>query len=115
MAASGTRLDTAELEVLPPPITNLIENGDFETGNLNGWQIDVGTAVNVANAHHGGAHSARIGSSTLYVQDSALYQDMDVPSGKTTTLTFWALPRCPEFFGKQQAYILDELHRMTGG
>ncbi len=107
-AASGTRVDTAEIEVLPAPITNLIVNGDFETGDLTGWDVDVGVAVNVANAHHGGERSARVGSSTLYVHDSGLYQPIDVPSGKTTALTFWVYPRCPEIWGSQQAYVLDE-------
>jgi hypothetical protein len=103
-----TRLDTATLAIRPPPVGNLFENPGFETGTLSGWTVDDGSgAVQATTATaHGGTHSARIGSSVLYVGWSGLYQGIDVPAGRTTTLSFWAYARCPEIFGTQKGYLL---------
>jgi hypothetical protein len=107
-APSGTQVDSATIVVRPPPIGDLIENGGFESGGLSGWTVDDGSGSVIASTAtaHGGSTSARVGSSSLLVGGSGLYQDIAVPAGRTTTLTFWAYPRCPYVFGQQSGYLL---------
>jgi hypothetical protein len=107
-APSGTEVDSATIVVGPPPVGDLVENGGFESGGLAGWTVDVGSGSVIASTAtaHGGTTSARVGSSALYVGESGLYQELAVPAGRRTTLTFWAYPRCPEFWGRQSGYLL---------
>jgi hypothetical protein len=107
-AGDTIRLDTATLTIAPPPIGNLFENPGFETGSLAGWLVDDGSgSVSASTATaHGGSTSARVGSSALYVGWSGLYQGVDVPAGRTTSLSFWVYPRCPEVWGTQKGYLL---------
>jgi hypothetical protein len=45
-----------------------ITNGDFETGNLNGWTTNMGTPVVVNTEKHGGNYSCKADASSGYVQ-----------------------------------------------
>jgi hypothetical protein len=107
-APSGTQVDQATIVVRPPPIGDLIENGGFESGGLSGWTVDDGSGSVIASTAtaHGGTTSARVGSASLVVGASGLYQAIAVPAGRQTTLTFWAYPRCPYYWGQQSGYLL---------
>lgn len=61
----------------PPETTNLIENYDFETGDLTGWSSAGSTAVSSQNAYSG-SYSAWLGG----INDASdeLYQTFDVPA-----------------------------------
>jgi hypothetical protein len=111
-AASGTHAAMVDLtvEALPPP--TLIQNGDFETGDLTGWTVRAGqvaiSSFSTMGTVHGGTYSALIGSKTSFSFDSTLVQAIDVPATGTTTLSFWAYRRCPDSTGVQEAYIVDD-------
>ena len=70
-----------------------IVNGDFETGNLNGWTT-VGTTA-ISTTAHSGSSSAQVGGTTATNGDSSLSQTFTVPIG-TSTLSFWYQVHCPD-------------------
>lgn len=99
-APSGTHTALADLTVTPSPLGNLIDNGDFEDGSLDGWTVTRGNVTNVSINPHGGARSMKVGRSSGVDSRSVVSQDLDVPAtGPTTgktTLSFWMYPRCED-------------------
>jgi phospholipase/lecithinase/hemolysin len=69
---------------------NLVGNGDFETGNFNGWTISPANAnVNVVNDsgyNHSGTYGAQLGPPD---NDADLSQTLSTTIGQTYTLSFW--------------------------
>jgi hypothetical protein len=74
----------------------LIQNGGFETGNLNSWTLGGVYLPFVSTTQkHGGTYSAQLGASTGGEPNgnSSMYQTITIPSTVTTaTLTFWYWP-----------------------
>lgn len=64
----------------------LISNGDFETGDLSGWEKWQSTTIS-ANAAYEGAYGVNIKGNGSW--GGMLNQNMAVKSGKTYELTFW--------------------------
>jgi subtilase family serine protease len=70
--------------------SNLVVNGDFQDGNLDGWTLRDGYASFVAGkSQNGSAGSAMIGRKEQYFGYSILEQNVAVPSSGTTTLSYW--------------------------
>lgn len=72
---------------------NGIVNGDFETGNLNGWTTTGTTAI--STTVHSGSSSAQIGGISATNGDSSISQTFTAPGG-TSTLSFWYQVHCPD-------------------
>ena len=70
-----------------------IANGDFETGNLNGW-IGTGTTA-ISTTAHSGSSSAQVGGTSATNGDSSISQTFTAPSA-TSTLSFWYQVHCPD-------------------
>ena len=66
---------------------NLVTNGDFESGTLDGWKAFDGTAASTAAAHSGAYGVATSGTGNW---NSVLTQSVAVEANKTYTITFWA-------------------------
>lgn len=80
------------LQDYPPPVVN---NGDFETGDLTDWQHGGELDQSVrSDQPHGGMYSAVLGN-PLYANDNVpegsawVYQTIKVPNSGTPTLSFW--------------------------
>lgn len=67
----------------PVPIVNLLQNGDFETGNMNNWQTGAGMAVQTQDVHQGtyAVHQT--------APQSATQGWINVTPGQTYTVTGW--------------------------
>src|SRR5579859_1451435 len=76
------------------PITNPLQNGNFETGNLSGWTAAVSAAVTTATPHSG-TYAAMLGLTTPTSGDSSIAQTFVAPTG-STTLSFWYRNVCPD-------------------
>lgn len=74
----------------PTPDTNLLVNGDFESGT-RGWGGTTGAiTTDVTYAAHGGAAKAWLGGNGRRVSES-LSQSVTIPANaKTPTLTYWS-------------------------
>ena len=70
-----------------PTIRNVLVNGDFETGNLNGWNNYSGTTVTSAKVH-GGSYAMTSGNTASKYQ-TMTKQVMTVTPNTDYTLTFW--------------------------
>lgn len=71
-----------------------IFNGDFETGNLNGWTASGTTSVSTTDKH-AGSYAAQLGSTSATNGDSSIAQTFIAPSG-STSVGFWYLVHCPD-------------------
>ena len=74
-------------------VTQLIQNGGFESGNLTSWNATGAYLPFVTTGHaHSGKYSAELGASVAPepVSDSALYQTITIPSTTTSaTLDYY--------------------------
>lgn len=70
-----------------------IVNGDFETGNLNGWTTTGTTSI--STMAHSGNSSAQVGGTVATNGDSSISQTFTAPSA-ATTLSFWYQVNCPD-------------------
>ena len=70
-----------------------IVNGDFEAGNLNGWNTTGTTSI--STTAHGGSSSAQVGGTSATNGDSAISQTFTTP-GTATTVSFWYQVYCPD-------------------
>ncbi len=70
-----------------PTINNVLTNGDFETGNLNGWSNYSGTTVTSAKVH-GGSYAMTSGNTASKYQ-TMTKQVFAVTTNTDYTLTFW--------------------------
>ena len=64
---------------------NLLINGDFETGNLNGWTEDwngQNIAARISNPQHGSVHARNF-------WDGGMYQDVSITPGVQYRMTGW--------------------------
>ncbi|GAC1651259.1 MAG: hypothetical protein NVS4B12_21880 [Ktedonobacteraceae bacterium] len=92
VAPNGIELH-AVLDVQFGTVGSSIVNGDFETGNLNGWTT-VGT-TSISTTAHSGSFSGQVGGTSATNGDSSLSQMFTAPSG-TSTLSFWYQVHCPD-------------------
>lgn len=73
-----------------------VVNGNFESGNLNGWTTGGALAPSISSVQkHGGSFSALLGANAAPEPngDSFLSQDITLPASFTSaTLTFWYWP-----------------------
>ncbi|MFQ5595987.1 MAG: clostripain-related cysteine peptidase, partial [Anaerolineae bacterium] len=85
----------------PPATTNLIQNSDFETGDLTAWSATGSTDVFDVNANSGG-YSAWLGG--IDDASDALYQVFDVPATgvNEARINFWF-----ELDGEETAFEAD--------
>ncbi len=70
-----------------PTVSNVLVNGDFETGNLNGWNNYSGTTVTSAKVH-GGSYAMTSGNTASKYQ-TMTKQVFAVTPNTDYTLTFW--------------------------
>ena len=75
-------------------ITNVIKNGNFETGNLTSWTA-TGTTGVVSTGAHSGTFAARLGSTAPTNGNSSIVQTFTAPTG-APKLTFWYNVTCPD-------------------
>ena len=80
---------------VPPPSSQGISNGGFESGNLSGWTTVTGTAGVSTSSVHSGSDAAQLGSTSPTNGDSSISQTFTVPSN-VGTLSFWYLVHCPD-------------------
>ena len=82
-----TALPLSALAAAPTPTgDNVVVNGDFEAGNMNGWTVYQGTAADAAAAKEGsyGAHLKGNGG-----WGSMMHQTVAVEAGKEYYVSFW--------------------------
>ena len=65
----------------------MLTNGNFETGNANGWTLDSGSSVTSSDKHGGSYAIKTTATSTKY--QSMFYQVFDVMPNTDYTLTYW--------------------------
>ena len=65
----------------------MLVNGNFETGNANGWTLDSGSSVTTSDKHGGSYSIKTTATSTKY--QSMFYQLFDVMPNTDYTLTYW--------------------------
>ena len=65
----------------------MLTNGNFESGNANGWTLDSGTSVTSSDKHGGSYAIKTTATSTKY--QSMFYQLFDVMPNTDYTLTYW--------------------------
>ena len=66
---------------------DLLVNGNFETGNDNGWKLESGTTVTSANVH-GGSYALKTTNTATKYQVMAR-QTYDVQANTDYVFTFW--------------------------
>ena len=81
-------------------VTQYLQNGGFETGNLTNWNAGGAYLPFVTSAaHYAGKYSAQLGSSTAPEQngDSWISQTVTIPSGVvSTSLNFYYWAACTD-------------------
>ena len=65
----------------------MLTNGNFESGNANGWTLDSGSSVTSSDKHGGSYAIKTTATSTKY--QSMFYQLFDVMPNTDYTLTYW--------------------------
>ena len=90
VAASAVAAATLAAAILLPAsaasgATNLLTNGDFETGNLSGWSCSLGSVV--TSPVHSGTHALQGAASSS--DDAQCTQTVSVVSGTQYTLSAW--------------------------
>ena len=65
----------------------MLQNGNFETGNGNGWTLDSGSSV-TSSDKHGGSYAIKTTATSSKYQ-SMFYQVFDVMPNTDYTLTYW--------------------------
>lgn len=70
-----------------PTVNNVVVNGDFELGNLNGWSSYSGTTVSTAVVHGGSYSMNSVNTSTKY--GTMTKQTISVTANTDYTLTYW--------------------------
>ncbi len=93
VAPNGIELHAVLDVQFSTPSAGGIVNGDFETGNLNGW-ISTGTTA-VSTTAHSGSSSAQVGGTAATNGDSSISQTFTAPS-TASTLSFWYQVHCPD-------------------
>lgn len=74
--------------IVRPVSGNLLVNGDFETGTLNGW--DVGGVCNISTSTvHTGSYSVYVSNSTY---DNWIHQALNLPAYQDYHLEGWGYP-----------------------
>ena len=93
ITATGAKTHSASLDlsVSGGSTAGPLSNGDFETGSLDPW-VSTGSTLAVANAHHSGSYSGRVGAYSA-TNLSELTQTVKVPSGQAT-LSVWYQVSC---------------------
>jgi hypothetical protein len=92
-ASSGSVSGTASVTVTAPS-SNVIKNGNFETGTLANWTSSGTTGV-VSSGAHGGTYAAMLGSTSPTNGNSSIVQSFIAPTG-SPKLTFWYNVTCPD-------------------
>lgn len=107
--AASTQSASASLTVTTMPTGGVVTNGDFETSDLTGWTVTIGSVSAVTTTPHGGSWSAQIGSTGPLMSDSTLVQTINVPATGTNTLSFWYNPHCNDViqYDWQDAQVQD--------
>jgi len=84
-----TATSTPIITPTPLPLTNLLQNGDFESGDLQGWFVpDDSTATTTEGIAFAGDHAAYFGG--IDNADEFFYQQLDLPNtGTDGRLSFW--------------------------
>ncbi len=88
--------------------TNVVANGDFETGTFSGW-TSAGAAA-VVGSGHSGSFGARLGGGAVASANSSLEQVVTVPVN--ATLSFWYQPHCSGTLARDQEQM--QLRTVTG-
>ncbi|MBQ6849291.1 MAG: carbohydrate binding domain-containing protein [Clostridia bacterium] len=65
----------------------MLTNGNFETGNANGWTLDSGSSVSSSDKHGGSYAIKTTNTATKY--QSMFYQLFEVMPNTDYTLTYW--------------------------
>ena len=86
LAMLCTLLPLSALSVAAADVEMLV-NGNFETGNANGWTLDSGSSVTSSDKHSGSYAIKTTATSTKY--QSMFYQLFDVMPNTDYTLTYW--------------------------
>ncbi len=94
------------------PNTNLIDNGDFESGKLSPFTPSSTAALTTATPH-AGKFSVMLGLSTPYTTDGTLAQNIVVPDTGTTVLSFWYKPTCKGTLATDWQQV--QLREVNGG
>ncbi|MEZ4678659.1 MAG: clostripain-related cysteine peptidase [Caldilineaceae bacterium] len=86
---TATPTATPIVTATPLPANNLVQNGDFESGDLSGWFVpEDSTATTTDGAAYAGDHAAYFGG--IDDADEFFYQQIDLPnSGNSGSLSFW--------------------------
>lgn len=71
----------------PETVSNVVVNGDFETGDLSGWSDYSGTTVSTAVVHGGSYSMNSVNTSTKY--GTMTKQTISVTANTDYTLTYW--------------------------
>jgi len=93
-ATSGSHSASGSVTVTvpPPPPPGGLINGNFETGNLNGWTASGVTSVSTTS--HSGSYAAELGSASPST-DSSISQTFTTPAAGGT-LSFFFRVVCPD-------------------
>jgi len=70
-----------------PTVNNVVVNGDFELGNLNGWSSYTGTTVSTAVVHGGSYSMNSVNTTSKY--GTMTKQTISVTANTDYTLTYW--------------------------
>ena len=90
VAPNGIELH-AVLDVQFSGVSSGILNGDFETGNFNGWNTTGTTSI--STTAQSGSFSGQAGATVATNGDSSISQTFTAPGG-TQTLSFWYQVHC---------------------
>ncbi len=66
---------------------DLLQNGNFETGNGNGWKLESGTSV-TSSEKHGGSYAIKTANTSTKYQ-LMMRQTFDVKANTDYVITFW--------------------------
>lgn len=74
-----------------PLTTNAVVNGDFETGNFNGWSVNGVCSISNTIVHDG-SHAAYISDATYDNLITQTFSSMELPLDNGLTLNAWIYP-----------------------